>query len=324
MNVAPGQIIPVSALGVVGRDEDGEVDWVAMVARDISELKEAEERLRRLATSDHLTGLANRALFTEQLEEVVARGNRTGRGLAVLFCDLDRFKEVNDEHGHADGDDVLVEIADRLLTIIRGDDMVARVGGDEFVILCDGSIDPDALAALAERVIETVHQPIDVGRRAGAGRHLDRRGHRQPARRDRRPDPDRRPTRRCTGPRPPAATATGWSRSAELRRGFQVGSGRASNPVMSDSPARVMPMSSRPSRKRCRVASSSGNVDLEPDGRRRQGAGGDVDGQLEGRIGGDGLQQVLVDVGVDLHRHQPVLGAVVAEDVGEARARRRP
>ena len=162
LNVTPDRAIPVSALGVVGRDAEGEVDWVAMVARDISELKEAEERLRRLATSDPLTGLANRALFTELLETVVSRSSRTGRGLAVLFCDLDRFKEVNDEHGHAGGDRVLVEIADRLCTIIRGDDTVARVGGDEFVILCDGSIDPDALAALAERVIEAVHRPIEL------------------------------------------------------------------------------------------------------------------------------------------------------------------
>jgi diguanylate cyclase (GGDEF)-like protein len=162
LHVSPGVAIPVSALGVVGRDDEGEVDWVAMVARDISEQKESEERLRRLATSDPLTGLANRALFTDLLEEVVARAGRTGRGLAVLFCDLDRFKEVNDEHGHAGGDRVLVEIADRLCAIIRGDDTVARVGGDEFVILCDGSSDPDALAALAERVIEAVHQPITV------------------------------------------------------------------------------------------------------------------------------------------------------------------
>jgi diguanylate cyclase (GGDEF)-like protein/PAS domain S-box-containing protein len=162
LNVTPERQVAVSAIGVVRRDEEGEIDWVAMVARDISELKEVEERLRRLATSDSLTGLANRALFTELLEEVVSRAAQTGRGLAVLFCDLDRFKEVNDQHGHAGGDRVLVEIADRLCAIIRGDDTVARVGGDEFVILCDGSSDPDALAALAERVIEAVHQPIAV------------------------------------------------------------------------------------------------------------------------------------------------------------------
>ncbi len=163
LRVAPDRTMPVSALGVVGRDENGELDWVAMVARDISSLKEAEARLRRLATSDHLTGLANRALFTEHLDEVVERAGHTGRSVAVLFCDLDRFKEVNDRFGHAVGDRVLVEIAERLCAIIRGDDMVARVGGDEFVIICDGADDPDALAALADRVIDAVGRPFDVG-----------------------------------------------------------------------------------------------------------------------------------------------------------------
>ncbi len=163
LHITPERVLPVSALGVVGRDEHGELDWVAMVARDISTRKEAERRLRHLATSDHLTGLANRALFTEHLDEVVARASHTGRSVTVLFCDLDRFKEVNDRHGHAGGDAVLVEIANRLCTIIRGDDMVARVGGDEFVIICDGADDPDDLAALAERVIEAVHRPIVAG-----------------------------------------------------------------------------------------------------------------------------------------------------------------
>ena len=163
LRIAPDRILPVSALGVVGRDENGELDWVAMVARDITSLKEAERRLRHLATSDHLTGLANRALFTEHLDEVVERAGRTGRSVAVLFCDLDRFKEVNDRYGHAVGDQVLVEIAQRLCAIIRGDDMVARVGGDEFVIICDGADDPDALAALADRVIDAVGRPFDVG-----------------------------------------------------------------------------------------------------------------------------------------------------------------
>jgi diguanylate cyclase (GGDEF)-like protein len=163
LQIAPGRTLAVSALGVVGRDEQGQADWVAMVARDISDLKEAETRLRRLATSDHLTGLPNRALLTEQLDATVDEASRTGRSVAVLFCDLDRFKEVNDRYGHGAGDAVLVEIADRLCTIIRSDDLVARVGGDEFVVLCDGADDPEDLAALADRLIQEVHRPIAVG-----------------------------------------------------------------------------------------------------------------------------------------------------------------
>ncbi len=186
LRVAPGRTMPVSALGVVRRDEAGDLDWVAMVARDISQQKEAEQRLRNLATSDHLTGLANRALFTEQLDQVVAEARRTGRSVTVLFCDLDRFKEVNDRHGHAVGDAVLVQIAERLCTMLRTEDFVARVGGDEFVIICGGADRPDALAALADRLIHAIHEPIDVSGAlgaesstrigAGSGRDLDRRG----------------------------------------------------------------------------------------------------------------------------------------------------
>ncbi|MGZ4683603.1 MAG: diguanylate cyclase domain-containing protein, partial [Acidimicrobiales bacterium] len=163
IRVGGGQTIPVSALGVVRRDEDGEVDWIAMVARDISSQKDAQEVLRRMATIDHLTGLANRALFTEQLEEAAASSQRSGRPLALLFCDLDRFKEVNDRHGHAVGDTVLRTIADRLQEITREGDLAARVGGDEFVILCQGVTDSEVLATLAERIIDSIDQPIVAG-----------------------------------------------------------------------------------------------------------------------------------------------------------------
>jgi diguanylate cyclase (GGDEF)-like protein len=157
-----GDTLPVSALAVVGRDERGEIDWIAMVARDITGMKEAEDRFRHMATLDHLTGLANRALFTEELDNAVVRSRSSGRAVAVLFCDLDRFKEVNDRLGHAAGDEVLARIADRLREIIRDDDVAARVGGDEFVVLCEGLTDVEALAGLAERVIGLVQQPIDV------------------------------------------------------------------------------------------------------------------------------------------------------------------
>jgi diguanylate cyclase (GGDEF)-like protein len=162
LHVGGDEVMPVSALALVHLDDDGAPDWIGMVARDISDLKAAEDGLRLMATVDHLTGLANRSLFTEHLERAVAASAGSGRALAVLFCDLDRFKEVNDALGHAIGDGVLVIIADRLRAITRGGDLAARVGGDEFVILCEGVDDADALASLAQRVIESVGRPIEV------------------------------------------------------------------------------------------------------------------------------------------------------------------
>ena len=163
VNVGGGLQAPVSVLTVVGRDDLGEIDWIAMVARDITTLKEAEDRLRHMATLDHLTSLANRALFTDELDATVERSRSTGRPVAVLFCDLDRFKEVNDRLGHGAGDAVLSTIAERLREITREGDLAARVGGDEFVVLCEGLGDPERLAALAERVITSIQRPIVVG-----------------------------------------------------------------------------------------------------------------------------------------------------------------
>lgn len=154
--------IPVSATGVVKRTDDGHLDWIAMTARDISERKEIEEQLRTLATHDHLTDLPNRPLFTDRLERAVARHRRDRRGVAVMFCDLDGFKPINDEYGHAAGDHVLVTVAERLRAITREIDTAARVGGDEFVIVCEAVTDTDELATLAERVIDAVSEPIEL------------------------------------------------------------------------------------------------------------------------------------------------------------------
>jgi diguanylate cyclase (GGDEF)-like protein/PAS domain S-box-containing protein len=163
LNIAPGRTIPVSAIGVVRRDDAGEIDWIAMHARDISDLKEAEARLRQLATRDGLTGLANRSLFNDRLEQSAARHARSGDGLAVLFCDLDGFKPVNDEHGHAVGDEVLVAVARRLEHVTRAADTVARVGGDEFVIICEGLAGDEELGELCDRIIASVSAPVVVG-----------------------------------------------------------------------------------------------------------------------------------------------------------------
>jgi len=114
------------------------------VSRDVTELRQLQERLVALALRDPLTGLANRRLLDELLEAGLARAQRSGLPLAVAFLDLDGIKAVNDTYGHEAGDTVLCETARRLLSIVRGADVVARIGGDEFVIVyepCDPSSD---------------------------------------------------------------------------------------------------------------------------------------------------------------------------------------
>jgi diguanylate cyclase (GGDEF)-like protein len=133
-----------------------------MLARDISDLKVAQRELEHLATHDYLTGLPNRSLFNERLDDAVARHKRSGESVAVLFCDLDGFKRVNDEFGHAAGDQLLVEVASRLRSITRASETAARVGGDEFVLVVTEVADNEELASLAERVIHAVASPVDL------------------------------------------------------------------------------------------------------------------------------------------------------------------
>jgi diguanylate cyclase (GGDEF)-like protein len=116
------------------------------------------EQVRRHATIDSLTGLANRRVFTELLAELI--GHEGGSPLAVLFCDLDRFKGVNDALGHAAGDDLLVEVGRRLQRCARSDDLVARLGGDEFTVLLADVDGPATLDAFAARVRQEMAEPI--------------------------------------------------------------------------------------------------------------------------------------------------------------------
>jgi len=144
-----------------------EVESVAGVVvnyRDITEQKTLEEQLRRQAFHDDLTGLPNRALFTDRLEHAIAFLGRHSAPIAVLFIDLDDFKTVNDSLGHDAGDRLLVEAGKRIEDCVRSVDTVARLGGDEFAVLLE-DVDPDAPAEAATRILAALHEPIRVHRR---------------------------------------------------------------------------------------------------------------------------------------------------------------
>jgi diguanylate cyclase (GGDEF)-like protein len=132
--------------------DDPSVEGVVLNIRDITERKSVEEAMLHQAFHDTLTGLPNRALFLDRLGQALSRRNRIGSLTAVLFLDLDRFKWINDSLGHAAGDQLLVQVAERLSSAIRSGDSVARFGGDEFVVLCD-ELDGDWEArVIAERI----------------------------------------------------------------------------------------------------------------------------------------------------------------------------
>jgi len=118
-----------------------------------------EERMRHEAVHDPLTGLANRTLLRDRLEQALARSARKGGASGLLFVDLDNFKQVNDEYGHAAGDAVLVELGRRLQSAVRPTDTVARLGGDEFVVVCE-ELDEETAIGLGRRLHEALEQPV--------------------------------------------------------------------------------------------------------------------------------------------------------------------
>ncbi len=130
--------------------------------RDISERKAQTEAIEYQALHDALTGLPNRTLFSDRLQQALLTVQRSQQGLAILLIDLDRFKEVNDTLGHEHGDALLQEIGARLRSVLRESDTVARLGGDEFAILPSGGLEGAALEATAEKILEALRQPIEL------------------------------------------------------------------------------------------------------------------------------------------------------------------
>ena len=171
---APGRGGDVGGVGDVGgerwlhtvavpeRDADGTVVGVLTSTRDVTTFKRTEAELAWRAHHDELTGLPNRRVLAERLEAALADLG-DGEHLALLFVDLDRFKSVNDEHGHDVGDRLLAEVARRLRRVAREGDTVARLGGDEFVVLCPRVTGPRGARVVAERVVHAVAAPWTDG-----------------------------------------------------------------------------------------------------------------------------------------------------------------
>jgi diguanylate cyclase (GGDEF)-like protein len=156
-----------------GRDlrDDPTVGGLVLTIRDVTERRRLESDLSHLAFHDGLTGLANRVLFRNRLEQAFAAAERTATTLSVLFVDLDDFKEVNDTLGHAVGDELLVTVGERIAAIIGGTGMAARMGGDEFAILIEQ--DPDTARAedIAARIVAALAVAVEVSDGIG-GSHM--------------------------------------------------------------------------------------------------------------------------------------------------------
>jgi diguanylate cyclase (GGDEF)-like protein/PAS domain S-box-containing protein len=141
---------------------DGRVVGVYALSTDVSALKRVERQLSELVRVDTLTGLANRYQFNEVLPMALLRGERNRAGVALMFLDVDRFKEINDGHGHLVGDQVLQRFADRLRRCVRATDTVARLAGDEFVILLEGLRAAAEPELVAQKVIASMAQPFEL------------------------------------------------------------------------------------------------------------------------------------------------------------------
>ena len=147
----------------VVRDADGTVSHWATIARDVTEERHERAELDRLATHDALTGLPNRVLFLRRTAEALERSLTTGSNVAVLFIDIDKLKHVNDTIGHAVGDQLILTVARRLAAATRPSDTVARISGDEFVVLCEGVLDDHVALDISERIRQSITGPLMLG-----------------------------------------------------------------------------------------------------------------------------------------------------------------
>lgn len=144
------------------RDDKGDVSNYVCAMQDISFIKESQRKMEQLAYYDVLTGLANRSYFRDQLRKAIAMAARGYYHFALLYFDLDEFKRINDTLGHDAGDELLKEVARRLIARLREEDTIARLGGDEFAVILSGIADRKAAAAIAENLQQAFAQPVRI------------------------------------------------------------------------------------------------------------------------------------------------------------------
>src|SRR5438445_517329 len=157
-----GKKVWISISGEPVLDSSGAFRGYRGVGKDISERKVDEERIQFLANHDALTSLPNRGMFSEVLNLAIQNARRYNRNFAVLFIDLDRFKNINDTLGHDAGDKLLQEMGTRLTQTVRASDVVARLGGDEFVVLVQEVAEPKQVAAVARKILSALVEPMPI------------------------------------------------------------------------------------------------------------------------------------------------------------------
>lgn len=152
----------IEARGVTYYDSEGKPERSIGTAQDISEMIQARRQIEHLATHDELTGLPNRKLLTDRLEQAIAKARRASQLLAICYLDLDGFKPINDTHGHATGDRLLIAFADRVKQELREEDTLARLGGDEFVIALNELSSIKQCEQIVQRLIRIIDAPFFV------------------------------------------------------------------------------------------------------------------------------------------------------------------
>ena len=159
-----GRMIIAEVSKTPARDDAGNILYFIISERDITEERNLTEQLSHQALHDPMTGLANRALFEDRLTQAKARVERQGGNCALFLIDLDDFKSVNDTHGHLVGDDLLVQVAHRLIGASRSSDTLCRFGGDEFLCLAEGIAGEEEMELIAARLLEVISHPTEIGR----------------------------------------------------------------------------------------------------------------------------------------------------------------